>query len=129
MITPGLRLCAVVAMIGLAGCGSSDPFDRQPISGTVTFKGKPVMDGQIYFEPAEGQKLASNATISNGKFQLAKWQGLSPGKYHWQIFAADASAKGSDEEQTTRNLIPPELNGGTFEVKAGTETRLDIVIP
>jgi hypothetical protein len=56
--------------LGLAGCGSDEP-DLYHLSGTVTFDGKPIPQGKIYFTPdsSKGNKgPAGYATIKDGKF-------------------------------------------------------------
>lgn len=121
-----------VAFLTFPGC-SSDKFNRQPVSGTVTLKGKPVEYGQIFFEPAEGQQWATNAGIENGKFSLSREQGLSPGKYSWKLNVPDRIVKGEpgggDGGGAVKNLVPDKANGGTFEVKANGENKLEIAIP
>jgi hypothetical protein len=123
---------AVVA----AGCSPTDPFNRQPVSGTVSLKGKPVKTGQIFFEPAAGQQLASNATITDGAFTMTREQGLSPGNYHWKLLVLDGpmpvNPDGGDAAgygPAPKNSVPAKANGGVFEVKDGVETKLDIAIP
>ena len=125
---------AVVCVVGLAGCGTSDPFNKQPVSGMVKLKGQPVKTGQIFFEPAAGQQVATNATITDGVFRLTREQGLSPGKYTWKLLVLDkpavAGPDGADVGgPAPKNLVPTKDNGGSFEVQTGQETKLDIAIP
>jgi hypothetical protein len=51
---------AFLAVVLVAGCGSSDPLARYTVSGKVSFQGKPVEEGTITFEdPAAGQSNSS----------------------------------------------------------------------
>lgn len=125
---------AITAMVGLFGCGSGDPFNKQPVGGSVTIKGQPVKIGQIFFEPAAGQQVATNAQIVDGAFKLTKEQGLSPGKYSWKLLVYDRqpnndAANPGPSGPEPKNIVPAKDNGGTFDVKAGEETKLDISIP
>ena len=118
------------------GCAKKDPFNRQEVSGTVTLKGKPVETGSIYFEPQEGQGVATNASISKGAFRLPKESnGLSPGKYKWELVVMDGPGPGggegggADTGAMPKNLVPPSQSSKVFEVVVGQETKLTIDIP
>lgn len=118
-------------VLGLAGCGG-DPLQRQAVSGTVTFKGKPLATGSIEFFPADpGVGTGSGAPIGDGLFQIAKDKGLSPGNYKVRVNAPDhvsqapGGAPGSDSAGTPpKELIPAKYNANTTltaEVKKGAE--------
>lgn len=70
-----LVMAAAAAGMGvLVGCGSADP-PLYSVSGTVTFNGKPVPMGQIYFDP-DGRAGNTDgpqgfARIVNGQFTTA----------------------------------------------------------
>ncbi len=129
----GLTLLTI-ALLSL-GCAKKDPFNRQEVSGTVTLKGKLVESGSIYFEPQEGQGVATNASISKGVFRLPKaTNGLSPGKYKWDLVVMDSPGPGgegggADTGVIPKNLILPSQTGKIFEVIVGQETKLTIEIP
>lgn len=132
--TKSVAFLTVAGLAAVVGCGKSDPFDRQAISGTVTLKGQTVKVGQIFFEPAAGQGTGTNAGITDGKFALTKAQGLSPGKYTWRLLVLDRIPSGEPGGAdvggpTPKNLVPAKENGKEFEVKAGAENKLDIAIP
>jgi len=116
------------------GCAKKDPFNRQEVSGTVTLNGKPVETGSIYFEPQEGQGVATNASIIKGAFRLPKGtNGLSPGKYKWELVVMDkpggGEGGGADTGAMPKNLVPPSQSGKDFVVVVGEETKLTIDIP
>jgi len=65
---PGLNL-AIVALFAIAGCGDGRP-GTVPVSGTVTYQGKPVAEAQVVFM-AEGARPASAVTDAEGRFTLS----------------------------------------------------------
>jgi hypothetical protein len=131
----GFASLAALILAVVIGCGKDDKHNKQAVSGSVTFKGQPVKVGQLFFEPAAGQQVATNAGVEDGKFKMTKAQGLTPGKYTWKLVVFDRIAKGAEPGgadtggPAPKNLIPPSENGKTFEVLDGKETILDIVIP
>ncbi len=84
-------LLLLVPLILLAGCDSSPPLAQ--ISGTVTFKGKPIPAGNLTFTPdvnASGGKQRM-LTVVDGKFDSAKEKepGILPGQYDVTIAGYD----------------------------------------
>jgi hypothetical protein len=80
----GVGFLAVIALAVLAGCGSG----RFPVHGDVTFGGKPVIEGTISFEPADGQGRATGGKIIDGKYELIGNTASQPGKKIVRIFAS-----------------------------------------
>jgi len=80
-------------LVGSFGCGKSDPFQRQPIRGNVTWKGKPIQYGSVVLEPAEKQGAGAMAPIRDGKFELPRQAGPSPGNYALWVHAFDKSGE------------------------------------
>jgi hypothetical protein len=75
MIPPLPRLAFVLAAAALAaaaGCGSGRP-ELAPVSGRVTYGGKPVTSGRIHFWPQEGPK-ASGRIGEDGTFELTTYE-------------------------------------------------------
>ena len=68
----------------LTGCGS----DRIPIGGAVAFDGKPVAEGSISFEPADGQGPSTGGKIVAGRYDLTGEAAPLPGKKLVRISAA-----------------------------------------
>lgn len=56
----------VLALTCLSGCGSSDP-QLYPVTGTLTYKGKPVSKASINMMPEQGA-AATATTDENGIF-------------------------------------------------------------
>ncbi|WP_439620817.1 hypothetical protein [Gemmata sp.] len=61
-----LRLLLLVPLAAALGCGGSN---MGQVSGTVTYKGKPVAPGVIQFYPANGP-MAFGGLDANGHFTL-----------------------------------------------------------
>ena len=75
-------------LLAAAGCG--DPLNRQAVSGSVSYKGKPVVLGSVTFVPIpETGTTSSGAPIKDGKFEIPRSQGLSPGKYRVRFAGTD----------------------------------------
>jgi hypothetical protein len=100
---------------GLVGCGGGDPFARQPLTGLVTFEGKPIQFGVISFEPADKEPTGTTASIRDGKFSIDRAGGLSVGKYKVYVQAFDKLDAGppgtfpGEEGAPPRNILPERL--------------------
>lgn len=73
--------CLWVAIAVLAfspGCGRERL--AVPIQGEVTFNGKPVEEGTISLEPADGKGVTTGGKIVDGKYQLTGIAAPSVGK-------------------------------------------------
>jgi hypothetical protein len=69
-------LFCIVMLLLCAGCGPR----RFPVSGEVAFNGKPVQEGTISMEPADGQGPTTGGKIVAGRFQLTGEAAPFPGK-------------------------------------------------
>jgi hypothetical protein len=69
-------LTAIAVAAICSGCSDG----RLPIHGEVTFNGKPVDEGTISFEPADGNGPATGGQIVAGKYQLTGVAAPLPGK-------------------------------------------------
>lgn len=87
---------AMLASICLTGCGGGDGVkplpNLVPVSGTVTYDGKPLPQGTVQLAPADpASKLQSaSGEIKNGSFTLATTAsapGVMAGKYKVRIAA------------------------------------------
>ena len=72
---PG-RSCFVLltagGLIALASCGTDDTFGkRYPVSGTVTYNGKPLEKGRIGFFPDDPKGVGAAGDIENGSYTLS----------------------------------------------------------
>jgi len=71
----------------LVGCGGGGP-ERVIVTGTVTYRGQPVKEGQIRFFPFEGTKAPmSGAQIVEGQYAVEAKGGVVVGKHRIEITA------------------------------------------
>jgi hypothetical protein len=129
LFPPVLLLPLVLAALVAAGCGDSGP-KRYPISGTVTFKGSPIEDGIISFEPMDNEPTKEGSTIRKGKYTIPKDKGLTVGKYQVRIYAGDGTS-GEGNAGITRAADPKPKRGfkgeGIERVPAEYNTKSTLV--
>jgi len=84
-----------VAGVLLAGCGRRSTLRRLPLSGSVTFAGRPVDDGLIEFIPVDSTPGPSfGGLVKAGRYDVPAAQGGNAGgTYRVQITASRASGK------------------------------------
>lgn len=128
--------CAGVML--LAGCGPGNPLGRLPVSGTVTFQGKPLDQGTIEFAPEDGRGVASGAVIKDGRYSIPELKGLPPGTYRVRISSAEPSSTGpppefpGEHKTEAKERIPAAFNTQstqTVKVTAGGTNQFDFQIP
>lgn len=122
------RLNAWLLLVALClvtiGCGGGS--DKQSVSGTVTFDGQPVPEGEIIFRPADNKGQSDAGRINDGKFSFQSTPGAKkvsitgmrdvPGKF-------DDSNPGSPKTPVRESFIPEKYNSRTeltAEVGAGS---------
>lgn len=91
------RVCSLVAMSALVGCGGGDTegVTVYPTSGTVTMFGKPLSGATVSFAPQGDQPTAYATTDAEGKYQLTTYEfgdGAAEGTYKVVISKATAAA-------------------------------------
>jgi hypothetical protein len=116
-----------------AGCG--DPLNRQAVSGSVAYKGKPILAGSVTFVPIpETGPTSTGAAIKDGKFEIPKSQGLSPGKYRVRFAVTDkeviapAIPGSGPTPQPPKEILPPKHTHQStheVEVKSGEPNTFD----
>jgi hypothetical protein len=129
-------LGTIVVMSSL-GCGSGvKPPALHPVSGKVTFDGKPVPGAMLVFIPANedpqkpSNERSAGKTDDEGTYELT-WgidevAGSPAGKFKVFITAFKAVDENFDNEEKPPSLIPEKYNspvssGLTAEVKEGDE--------
>jgi hypothetical protein len=136
-------LCAHRAILGvllaLPWVGCSDPTGgREAVSGDIRFKGQPLDQGTIQFLPMDGQDTTSGGPIADGRYTVAKADGLKPGKYQVVISSGDPKVHAPPDElpgapfPVAKERIPKEYNTQTtqvVQVKAGGPNTFDFTIP
>ena len=133
-----VRLLACAAIFtSLAGCGSQG--GRQPVTGAVSYQGKPLNGAMVAFIVADdslgrpaGQ--VAGAVIKDGRFTIPAEQGLEPGVYRVSISAPGGPAVQTPEEKKAgasaraTELLPEKYNQATTltaEVKASGSNHFD----
>ncbi len=90
-------LGALVTASLLGGCGKPKGTAVVPVSGTVTFDGKPIEGAVVMFVPVDKGETASGATDTQGKFTLntasATTPGAVPGSYKVSVTKTSIGAK------------------------------------
>jgi len=100
----------VTVGIFLTGCSSSSKPPTFPVTGTVTWQGKPLAGAVITFVPTgkEGE-AASAITDSEGKYALTTWEagdGARPGQYRVKV--SKQEQKTVDPSKMVQNLTIEE---------------------
>jgi hypothetical protein len=132
MASVGWTFAAAAAVL-LSGCGPERV--GQVVTGTVTFQGKPLDQGSIQFQPAEGQSTFSGSSIDNGNYRLPPEFGLAPGKYTVRINSSEGSVPTNStdvEVGVFTERIPAKYNSESTlsaEVKEGEDNKFDFEIP
>lgn len=128
-----IAFLACAAISGLLGCGRPDEFTRHRVSGTVTFNGRPVPAGKIYFNPDAGagnDGPPAYAEIVNGAFDTSASKGRNAISGPHQVVIngyEPASAPADSEfgnakalfgEYRTSVVLPEAVSQQTFNVPA-----------
>jgi len=111
---------AFLGLLGVAGCGDDSGLgQRYAVSGTVTYNGQPVENGQISFVPVDQTKQrAANGFIQGGRYSLttvAPQDGALPGEYKVTI-----TSKEADNSQVIKTIM--EKGGGARQAEVGKAT-------
>jgi hypothetical protein len=112
-----LTVLTVFALLPVSGCGSSSgsgPATVVPAKGKVTYKGQPLTQGDITFEPIENGREANGSIKPDGTFELTTFKqgdGAVAGKHRVSV--------------TGNNKVPvkfrsPSSSKTEVEVKEGT---------
>lgn len=117
----GLLILAVL-FVGCGG-GQTGPV-RYPVTGTVTFDGNPLPDGDVQFIPADGKGPTDAGKIVAGKFSLE----TTAGKKKVSIQAT---------REDPKNMVPSGIDPGKMEparedyipAKYNTATELTADVP
>jgi hypothetical protein len=96
----------LLSAVGLAlGCGGGGP-KEYPVTGTVTFDGQPVEQGEIIFFPSDMGKPYASAIVS-GKFECR----VPVGEHRVEITATrESPTPASDGLPNYESYIPAEYN-------------------
>src|SRR3954470_999467 len=81
----GRLVLFTVALLAAAGCSGSE----SSVSGTVNMDGQPLKEGDIIFEPADGQGSPAAGKIVDGKYTIK----IAPGMKKVRINASRPTKK------------------------------------
>jgi hypothetical protein len=115
-----LRLTVMAGLV-IAGC-SHEP-RLHPVSGSVTFDGQPISDGDILFITPDGTRGPDPAKVVGGKYELK----TTEGRKRVEISASKirpGGARGAGGEPVPEEYVPARYNTQSelsTTVKAGGE--------
>ena len=95
MLKPTCKRFLLMATLWMAILGCSAEVSTFPVEGMVTFKGKAIPKGEIYFDPDSSIKgPQGKALIRDGKFSTKEFNsGIVPGKYIIRIQGFDGKPR------------------------------------
>ncbi len=88
--------CSLVVL----GCAKSDGLERYHLSGTVTYDGQPVPQGEIQFTPNSREGNPGPGTflkIEDGHYETQAGKGVLGGKYGVRIVGYDGKANSQSD--------------------------------
>jgi len=104
-----LTCCALLCLsvVVLAGCGASGP-ETCTVTGTVTFNGSPLAQGNILFTPEDGRGVPDPGKIKDGKYKLE----VKPGRKKVEVHAEREVGEVDPVmgQRPRRSYIPPKYN-------------------
>ncbi|MSR50658.1 MAG: hypothetical protein CK551_05035 [Planctomycetaceae bacterium] len=124
MLNHVFKKLLLIASLFLAILGCSSEVPTFPVEGTVTFKGKALPKGEIYFDPDISIKgPQGRALISEGKFSTKDLNsGIVTGKYTVRIHGFDGKPR--EEAPMGKAIFPAyEL---TMELVAGKPLTIEV---
>lgn len=121
-----LLRCLALVLVGIttfSGCGDPGPVAEiekvAPVSGTVTFQGKPLPGYQVTFLPTDGKRAATGITDAQGKFIMGTndaGDGAPPGTH--KIAFVWAPPSGGEPGQETIIDDPSKLPKPAIKIPA-----------
>lgn len=123
MISVGLRIVCLLAVVSLLGCGDGRP-DLVEAVGVVNLDGKPLEGATVMFQPVEVDvegfgRPASARTDAQGKFSMGTYgpgTGVPPGKY----------AVGVLKSEPVGGKLPENYD---FENPGATPVKFQLIVP
>lgn len=113
------------ALVSLPGCGDG----TSEVSGAVLIDGKPLSEGEIIFEAADGKTTPAAGPIKDGKYAVT----ALPGAKKVRISASRPTAKLDPlmGVAARESMIRPEYNTQTTltaDVKPGRQENVDFEV-
>jgi hypothetical protein len=117
---------SVLVVVAAAGCGGEERLYH--VAGTVTFDGKPVPKGVIFFDPV-GTGPQGFASIENGRFDTAQpngGRGVRAGPHAVRVGGYDGKP---GNEQPLGNALFPEFTATREFPPADSSYDVDVPKP
>jgi len=107
-----VRTSALLLVASAIGCGSGETLPTVPVTGTVTYQGKPLEGATVTFSTtAESGRPASGTTDASGKFSLKTYlsptsspTGALPGDYTVMITKVETQSTGMTPEDMAKKM-------------------------
>ena len=113
-----IQFFLLVGMLGatLAGCSDGDG-GRRTVTGEISFDGRPLEGGWIYFRPV-GKGPSAAGQISEGSFEIPSKKGLPAGTYKVVIEYQKPTGRlkkvyTGEQIEEMKQIIPPQFNAQT----------------
>jgi hypothetical protein len=120
-------LVMLAMVLGSGGCGRDS--ERLPLTGTVSWQGRPLEKGSIVFVPTDGHRGPKiGAKIVDGGYQIEAQRGATPGAYRVEVRSdtgeyphspTDARPQTRAASPNLQLIIPPTYN---------TQSRLTVAV-
>lgn len=101
------------------GCGSSEGYqgDLVPVSGKMTFKGRPLTKGVVKFDPGDDGKVAKGELQPDGSFTLSTFKtGDGAAAAHHRVTVSGTGSEAAAKKG--KELIPGKY---TFRMTSSLE--------
>jgi len=121
---------AIIACCGALGCGGSlsDEPERVLVSGSVTYAGQPVADGEVRFVPTKGTEAPScSAVISGGVFK-AEFKGGVPVGVHRVEIRAYRPREGAGSEEVPGMAQGETVKDQYLPAKYNSKSELELTV-
>ena len=119
MVRKLFRINLALVLLLLAGCGGPKTY---PVTGQITWAGKPIEKGFIAFLAADGQSSEAVGQIINGQYSLM----APPGMKRVEVYADQSGGFDKVMQQEIRfPLVTADYNANTklqFEVLPQSNT-------
>ncbi|MCR9210011.1 hypothetical protein [Rhodopirellula europaea] len=111
----------------LTGCPAPSGLELYPVTGTVTFEGKPIDTGRIQFRTASEERRSFSAAIENGNYEIETLTGPMTVEVRASRLIEGKFDKSNPDELTPAGemYIPQKYNSRTeltADVPAGGDT-------
>ena len=118
--------CCLFVMVPLLGCSTGPRL--YPVSGTATFDGQPIAQGDILFFPLDKATGPEVGRIQNGQFQLKAREGKKRVEISAARILPGSKVRGAGGEPVPEEYIPERYNSQSIleaEVKPQAENSFD----